>query len=1070
MKRNKKLFLAVLSAACLASGAVALTSCGDEQAHNDEIYSIYQQYVAYAEANNAEPKSYEDWLEEIKGAKGEQGAKGDQGTSAYEAWLNSLPAGDEKASFTEAQWLAWLKGSDGRGIVRTELNRDGDLVVYYTDNTTDVVYLHHHAFDGEDDIVVAEPTSFERGVAYHFCDCGYGEAYALEKLTYEVTVYLPDGVTPAASVFVKLGDEERLTDENGKAVFTEFGTYGEYSITFRSMTKYYGEPALSGTEKEISLTLIPIPDGAGTETDPYVIEEAGKYFVKEGSYVAWKAHATRNTRFYKEDDSDGIDVSANGLFTSPQPCDSDTILVVEKIVYEGDSEYPYTLKDGVNTLYVPAEGAYAVTTDNYFSDSRVYTYDESQATVSYMDLGSYVPLASGTEEKIASYNKIRILPGNGEIAAFSLNRALPEGTSGNPIEIGTAQLGTPISRTNESKRTYYFTFTPEESGYYTVKAGAGVSQISVTYGDVFDENIQSASTLELTAGTTYAFTVNQKYDATAFSFTLAAYDETTDQLGTSKTAPCVLNLENNAASVDVKKAGSTMYYAVPGITAYGQLSVTVSNAAGDLSIDEYYKDSLYYTDSDFGYGATTENGLYAGTADKPATAYVKIANYYLSDSSVETYTVNVTFTPITETEAHTVNVTVNDAAGTELDGKTIQLTKEGEEPIEAVIANGVATFNLLPGNFDYTVSFKEGLDEDYRLGVSTVTTNLESREITVSVEKKTALTLTVTKDGAPFKGIVSEITLNRVMVAENVDLSQTNGVYTISVFAQDYYYVSFGITVTNMSSADYEIGDSETTDENAYTIAITTKVAYSVTLSGLANYNGVKVTLENGRGVAVATSAEISADGVVTFDQKVVPGVYAIVVTSKDYYAEDCSTSESETKYTLTLAAKTSYTVNAITENGTPLAAGVVVLQDAQGNVVAEGAIENGSAILKAKPGAYTAVVSGAYVGSAAFVENETTVTVTVTKPSFEGTYDLTDYANAVTLTVAESGTYYVSIDGAYSGVLAVTVNGVDIFDDSSLGEYGYNNATIYVNAGDVVTVYDFYGDGEGAKYTITKA
>ncbi|MGN0822420.1 MAG: hypothetical protein ACI4NG_01475 [Candidatus Gallimonas sp.] len=1067
MKRNKKLFLAVLSAACLASGAVALTSCGDEQAHNDEIYSIYQQYVAYAEANNAEPKSYEDWLEEIKGAQGEQGAKGDQGTSAYEAWLNSLPAGDEKASFTEAQWLAWLKGSDGRGIVRTELNRDGDLVVYYTDNTTDVVYLHHHAFDGEDDIVVAEPTSFERGVAYHFCDCGYGEAYALEKLTYEVTVYLPDGVTPAASVFVKLGDEERLTDENGKAVFTEFGTYGEYPITFRSMTKYYGEPALSGTEKEISLTLIPIPDGAGTETDPYVIEEAGKYFVKEGSYVAWKAHATRNTRFYEEDDSAGIDVSANGLFTSPTPCDSDTILVVEKIVYEGDSEYPYTLKDGVNTLYVPAEGAYAVTTDNYFSDSRVYTYDESQATVSYMDLGSYVPLASGTEEKIASYNTIRILPGNGEIAAFSLNRALPEGTSGNPIEI--AQLGT-ISRTNESGREYYFTFTPEENGYYTVRAGAGVSQISVSDGDVFDENIQSASTLGLTAGTTYAITVNQKYDATAFSFTLAAYDETTDQLGTSKSAPCVLNLENNAASVDVKKAGSTMYYAVPGITAYGQLSVTVSNAAGDLSIDEYYKDSLYYTDSDFGYGATTENGLYAGTADKPAAAYVKIANYYLSDSSVETYTVHVTFTPITETEAHTVNVTVNDAAGTELDGKTIMLTKEGEAPIEAVIANGVATFNLLPGNFDYDVSFKEGLDEDYRLGVSTVTTNLESREITVSVEKKTALTLTVTKDGAPFTGIVSEITLNRVMVAENVDLSQTNGVYTISVFIEDYYDVSFGITVADMSSADYEIGDSETTDENAYTIAITTKVAYSVTLSGLANYNGVKVTLENGRGVAVATSAEISADGVVTFDQKVVPGVYAIVVTSENYYAEDCSTSESETKYTLTLAAKTSYTVNAITEDGTPLAAGIVVLQDAQGNVVAEGAIENGSAILKAKPGAYTAVVSGDYVGSAAFVENETTVTVTVTEPSFEGTYDLTDYANAVTLTVLEGGTYYIENTEYSAGWFMVEVNGTEL--DESYGFYGeydgYYAAYIYVEAGDTVVVYD--RDGMGGTYTITKA
>lgn len=91
MKKNLLLrLLIVILMICVS--LIAFTACDDskeEDTRNQEIVEVYNAYVEYSQANGKEPLSYEDWL-------------------------------------------ASIKGKDGRGIVKMEIS-DGYLYVIYTD-------------------------------------------------------------------------------------------------------------------------------------------------------------------------------------------------------------------------------------------------------------------------------------------------------------------------------------------------------------------------------------------------------------------------------------------------------------------------------------------------------------------------------------------------------------------------------------------------------------------------------------------------------------------------------------------------------------------------------------------------------------------------------------------------------------------------------------------------------------------------------------------------------------------------------------------------------------------------
>ena len=126
----KKFITAVLSLVCIISLCFGLSACTDVETQqekvNSQIMSIYQEYVVHAEARGEKPKSYEAWLESIKGEKGdqgekgEQGEKGDSGLSAYEVWLGLGNQG------TEEDFIAWLKGDKGDQGEKGDKGEQGD--------------------------------------------------------------------------------------------------------------------------------------------------------------------------------------------------------------------------------------------------------------------------------------------------------------------------------------------------------------------------------------------------------------------------------------------------------------------------------------------------------------------------------------------------------------------------------------------------------------------------------------------------------------------------------------------------------------------------------------------------------------------------------------------------------------------------------------------------------------------------------------------------------------------------------------------------------------------------------
>lgn len=135
MKNKTRLLTALLSVACMSAGAVTLTACNEENTTDARDPKIVAVYTAYADSTE-NPLSYDEWLAELlataKGEKGETGPQGENGKdgedgengkSAYEIYLENIPA--ESTPLTEEEWLASLKGEQGETGPQGENGKDG---------------------------------------------------------------------------------------------------------------------------------------------------------------------------------------------------------------------------------------------------------------------------------------------------------------------------------------------------------------------------------------------------------------------------------------------------------------------------------------------------------------------------------------------------------------------------------------------------------------------------------------------------------------------------------------------------------------------------------------------------------------------------------------------------------------------------------------------------------------------------------------------------------------------------------------------------------------------------------
>ena len=170
--KKRKLLIGLLSAFVL-TGALAIAGCEptdrESGSQPTQMEQVYAQYIIYAQAEGITPLSYEEWLETIKGEPGEDGK------SVYQIWLDLGNVG------TEADFLAWLKGAQGDkgdtgvGIEKVEYDENGNLVITFTDGSTQIVKApeqHVHTF-GDWTVFTGDDTPCENRLFFRTCSTCY---------------------------------------------------------------------------------------------------------------------------------------------------------------------------------------------------------------------------------------------------------------------------------------------------------------------------------------------------------------------------------------------------------------------------------------------------------------------------------------------------------------------------------------------------------------------------------------------------------------------------------------------------------------------------------------------------------------------------------------------------------------------------------------------------------------------------------------------------------------------------------------------------------------------------------
>ena len=218
---KKLLSVFVLSLVC-AFCVVGFSACGGSADTRDpQIVGIYNIYVAYAEENGETPLSYDEWLASIKGENGQDGITPTIEISSDGFWIINGEATEIKAvgvdgkngtdgqdglsiksvaktssdglidtytiTYSDDTTITFTvtngargekgeKGDTGVGVKTAVIDRNGNLIITFTDDTTvnagKVKDVHPHEII-ETEIVDREPTCTNVGIKYVLCaTCG----------------------------------------------------------------------------------------------------------------------------------------------------------------------------------------------------------------------------------------------------------------------------------------------------------------------------------------------------------------------------------------------------------------------------------------------------------------------------------------------------------------------------------------------------------------------------------------------------------------------------------------------------------------------------------------------------------------------------------------------------------------------------------------------------------------------------------------------------------------------------------------------------------------------------------
>ncbi len=233
--------------------------------------------MAYAQANNLEVLSYDEWIQAILGAskpgpagpQGEDGEKGEQGDP----------------------------GEPGATIDRIVLSPDGkELIISYTDGRTeDRIKLpeqvtHVHTYGGDDDIVVLIPKGDKDGLGYKVCQdkgCDHVELVVLKK-SFDVTVKM-DG-NPVEGIDVVINGQRATSNSKGVASVVDFGDFNDYIISVDTQGYATDRVYRTGNASTMEIGINKVLDSSVDEygNKVYNVNKAGTYSMIIGTAEGWR--------------------------------------------------------------------------------------------------------------------------------------------------------------------------------------------------------------------------------------------------------------------------------------------------------------------------------------------------------------------------------------------------------------------------------------------------------------------------------------------------------------------------------------------------------------------------------------------------------------------------------------------------------------------------------------------------------------------------------------------------------------------------------------------------------------
>lgn len=894
------------------------------------------------------------------GEAGAKGDKGDEGKSAYDLYVESV--GENGVPMSKEEWLRSLVGQPGRGIEKVEMSADGNsLLVTFTGSTSPVSVAlpdkltHEHTY-GDEITVVIPATSDSDGLGYKKClQDEHVELVVIPQLKYTVTLVYPDG-TPATDIGVTINTGTGTTDENGVAVVTGFGEVGDYAIEIdKEGYEAFGAQS-TGTSMNLNLTVVKkAASGTGaTSSSPLVFsggeigsketfgvyvnsqsaDSLGKVYARltAGKSAPEKYKVTVNSEYayyiHSNPNNPALE-NGNTSFEVVVPAGSgytfqltmDLLNLPPDITYPGTVAYTVT----VERLEEPAQGVYELPIALSWSDEQITAKTEPGAYVYYKwtndweghknyaftfgegmsatfignainasqneALTSGKPFTFSNVWESAYFFKVQA-DENGDVA-FTANKYWYEGEKGNPLTADHGETYTGTLSFSGGVREKWYTYTAAETGEIAVElarqeTGDDAQYTSNTCIDLYTGSPEGYDyetlngkivVYSVTEGTTYYFRVSNESQNGDYKFTVRDAEST--DYGYSTDSVAVLTAGTSHTATDAK---GMMYYKLTAENL-GRITIEVTDAEGN-ALTAAQVDAAVYNNSFYWY---KENKTLFKEGE---TAYIGV------NSTVDGYVITVKQTQIVKAD-HEITV----KSGDTLLKDVVVVARSGSTEVARATTNeqGVAVLNMVPGA--YSILLEEVPEAyNYYTKVSTTLPEDGSRDkgynYTVELDAKVENTFTVKSGETLLENVTVNVMSGTEVIATGVtgangtvELTFFPGVYTISVegFEEDDY--AYNTTVRTMHS----------TEPLSLDIELVAKVSYTVKVTKPDGTGLKDITVKLAQGSSPLTGVT-DENGSVTFDEKIIPGSYAITLEGlPEGYIGSGSTSATETTVTIAL-------------------------------------------------------------------------------------------------------------------------------------------------------------------------